>query len=309
MRLPRSWYPLCLSSRVRRGGVVEIVACGNRVAVFRGADGDVGVLGARCQHAGADLTRGTVVGNTLRCALHGRVFAADGRRLDGADHAPGCTQPALTVRERCGIIFAFHGGTPGFPLPLPDGDILHTHPEITSAGVAAELIAANAFDTAHLGPVHGRRLAQPAEVTAADPWSMRIALRASVQGSSWRDRVLRAIGLDEVEIEIECLGGNLLLFHHRRVGTTTVLALLPESPERTLVFALSLRPRPTAVLRRARERLRLSMQHRAILAFARQDLRALRGARSGPMDLDPLTDAALVTWYAHYHALPRCAAG
>jgi len=309
MRLPRSWYPLCLSSRVRRGGVVEVVACGSRLAVFRGADGEVGVLNARCQHAGADLTRGTVVGNALRCALHGRVFAADGRRLDGAGHAPGCTQPALKVTDRCGIIFAFHGGTPSFLLPLPVGGILHTRPEITVAEVASELIAANAFDTAHLGPVHGRRLTQPAEVTAPDPWSMRIALRAIVQGNSWRDRALRTIGLGEVEIETECWGGNLLIFHHRRVGTATVLALLPETPERTLVFALSFRPRPMTAVRRAGERLRLSIQHRAILAFARQDLRALRGACSGPMNLDPLTDAALATWYAHFHALPRCDAG
>ena len=141
MRLPASWYPLCLSARVPRGAVSAVDVGGERLAVFRGLDGQIGVVEARCRHAGADLTRGAVVARGLRCPLHARIFAADGRRLD---HPDGCDQGAWTVCERAGVVFAFPGQAPGFPLPLPERGILHTRPQRTVAEVPAKLIAANA---------------------------------------------------------------------------------------------------------------------------------------------------------------------
>jgi nitrite reductase/ring-hydroxylating ferredoxin subunit len=293
--LPCSWYPLCRSGDVRRGQVLAADLAGQRLAVYRAASGAVSVLPARCPHAGADLARGMVVGERLRCPLHHRCFTADEAGWTG-----------FPVDERWGLVFVWVGAGAPEPLPAPDAADtgLATAVTVCSVDAAAELVAANAFDAAHLGPVHGRAASSPPVVSEISPLRLRIAIQARVDGPSLRDRALRALGLDEVRIDTDCWAGNLLFFHHRRMGACTLLALRPDGALRTTVYALSLASRPAGRLRRMRARLRLAIQHRLILAFARQDLRALAGMRPGPMALDPVADACFLAFLDHYRRLP-----
>ncbi len=302
MDLRHSWYPLGRSADLARGAVRAVELAGTRLALFRGADGAAGALLARCRHFGADLVHGAVVAAGLRCPLHHRCYGVDG----GATGAVGAAQPALPVVERWGLVFAWCGPLPAAPLPEPDGIAagLATRPSLTIADAPLGLIAANAFDTAHLAPVHGRNSVGAAVVTELGPRRIRIAITAQVAGRTLRDRALRASGLAAVRIETDCWGGNLLFFHHRAVGTCTLLALRPETAERTAVHAVSMRARPAGALAPWDGRLRLAVQHRAIMAFARQDLRALRGARSGPVEPDPVSDACVARFLAHEQALP-----
>src|SRR3989304_6625275 len=110
LSFPKSWYPLCRSSDVKRGKVIRQIAFGVPLAIYRTHRGRVGVLNATCIHMGADLARGRVVGERLQCPLHEWEFGANGR----CEHIPAnweiserARQTHLCTQERYGGIFAF----------------------------------------------------------------------------------------------------------------------------------------------------------------------------------------------------------
>src|SRR3546814_6267365 len=57
------WYPVAVAEEIKAGEVRSIKFCDSRIAVFRGADGVVRAVSARCTHMGADVGLGQVVGN------------------------------------------------------------------------------------------------------------------------------------------------------------------------------------------------------------------------------------------------------
>lgn len=104
------WVPVEESARLPRGAVVgrEVGDC--ELVVWRGVDGAVCVMDARCPHQWSYLgIEGVVDGNELVCAAHHWRFDAEGRgsklnvlgRRD--EKAPIQVFP---VRERDGLIEA-----------------------------------------------------------------------------------------------------------------------------------------------------------------------------------------------------------
>jgi phenylpropionate dioxygenase-like ring-hydroxylating dioxygenase large terminal subunit len=290
------------------GQVRAVEAFGGRLAVFRGADGRCGALDARCAHLGADLAKGRVGGLGLSCPLHERCFAADGRRLDrGPDATRG--QRAYATQERFGIIFAFRGGgdaEPTFPLPEPSGIAqgIHTRVQVTDGQVPLIAIGANAFDTLHLLPVHGRAVVGEPLVEVLSRESIRITYVAGVAGHSLKDRFFRLIGADQVTLEIESHGGSLLIFHHRRVASYTVYAVVPVAAQQVRIFMVSGRARAHGLIGRGLGRLQLAAHQLAANSIHRQDARAVGFTAPGPIHLDPLSDSTLALWLEHFHALP-----
>jgi nitrite reductase/ring-hydroxylating ferredoxin subunit len=65
--------------------------------------GRVYALGLRCPHAGALLSRGTIVGDCLQCPLHGGRFALDGGTVRAGPARHGV--PAYDVQVRDGSIY------------------------------------------------------------------------------------------------------------------------------------------------------------------------------------------------------------
>ena len=59
---PKAWYPLALSSSLKRGGVLSQIAFGVPLVLYRSKAGNVGVMSSTCIHMGADLSRGKVSG-------------------------------------------------------------------------------------------------------------------------------------------------------------------------------------------------------------------------------------------------------
>ncbi len=299
MDWPRSWYPLCRSPAVPMGQVIEVLAFATRLAVFRGLDGQVGVLDARCHHFGADLAHGQVTHAGLRCPLHGRVFSSD-----GACKTTRGRQTAWPVTEAYGLIFTYLGTGDRPPLPCPDGidTAMITNSQVTCGELHLGFIGANAFDTAHLAPVHGRELLEEAVLTPLSPDGLRISFAARIAGGGLRDRFLRRLGIHSVTIDTDCWGGNLLFFHHRKVGAWTLHAALPVNGSTTKVFTVS-----GSGGRGWRARLRLALHHRTVLAFVKEDDRALSGATMADSELDAEADRTLLWWLAYMRALPRAA--
>jgi nitrite reductase/ring-hydroxylating ferredoxin subunit len=156
------WYPIALSSDVAPGQVVGADFLDGRVACFRGENGEVSVVSAYCRHLGTDLSRGTVVGDNLRCDFHFWCYGRDGRCTDipVADRIPEDSSLfAYPSAESVGLIWAFNGTDPLYDVPqFPLGERGDLALRIGDLGVLpfpTFMGTANSMDAQHLEVVHG----------------------------------------------------------------------------------------------------------------------------------------------------------
>ncbi|HRG88654.1 MAG TPA: Rieske 2Fe-2S domain-containing protein [Chitinophagales bacterium] len=98
---PNGWFSLGSSKIVKKGQVVEVDAFGQKLAVFRGENGEVGVLDVYCPHLNANLAYGKVKGNNLVCPFHAWEFNAKGK----CEHIPYCDKvPAAATTKTWQVI-------------------------------------------------------------------------------------------------------------------------------------------------------------------------------------------------------------
>lgn len=159
-----SWFPLCLSTDVKKGQVIGRDFLDGRVAIFRGQDGVASVVSAYCPHLGADLSCGDVVENNVRCAFHHWQFNGEGNcmKTGVGDPAPRAARLfRFPVRERWGVIFAFNGREASWELPsfsYPD-EALHIVVK-TFPLIACDpwVICCNTPDVQHIKVLHNIKL-------------------------------------------------------------------------------------------------------------------------------------------------------
>jgi len=107
----RFWHPVARSVDVTPGAVVGATLLGRDLAVFRTADGAVGVLDDLCAHRGARLSAGSVDVDCLRCPYHSWSYARDGQCTEIPQLAPDHAIPAqaraesFSVSEHAGLIW------------------------------------------------------------------------------------------------------------------------------------------------------------------------------------------------------------
>jgi nitrite reductase/ring-hydroxylating ferredoxin subunit len=160
--VPRGWFALGFSPEIRSGRLERRVLGGREIVVFRTDGGALGALDAYCPHLGAHLGYGgRVVGECVRCPFHGFTFDATGACVTTpyAGRPPKARATSIPVRERHGVVLAWHGpddAPPSFEVPELDMTgfsplrwhrfTLRGHPQETSE---------NSVDTGHLSMVHG----------------------------------------------------------------------------------------------------------------------------------------------------------
>jgi nitrite reductase/ring-hydroxylating ferredoxin subunit len=122
--LRRYWQPAALTEELAGPRPIRPVRLmGRDLVLFRGGDGQLGLLDRDCPHRGADLAFGRLEDGGLRCLFHGWLFDRTGRCLQTPAEPPGSqlctrvTQRSYPVIERNGIIFAYLGA--GEPPELP----------------------------------------------------------------------------------------------------------------------------------------------------------------------------------------------
>jgi phenylpropionate dioxygenase-like ring-hydroxylating dioxygenase large terminal subunit len=162
------WTPVLLQRHLRRRPVAVQIA-GERLAVFRGADGRPGALQDRCPHRGVALSRGEVTAaGALACPFHGWQFAPDGACV----HVPFNPQAkrdllgvtAFPMAEAGGLIWlhtAPLGEAPPAPPAVPP-TLADAGPGVFSLEVTWQThwtrVMENMMDNAHLPFVHRRTL-------------------------------------------------------------------------------------------------------------------------------------------------------
>ncbi|MBL0419323.1 Rieske 2Fe-2S domain-containing protein [Ramlibacter sp. AW1] len=160
--LRRFWQPVYHSADVPAGRALPLKVMGGEFTLYRGDDGRLRLLQARCPHRGTQLSTGWVEGDSLRCMYHGWKFAPDGRCVERpAEASAGTDRMAVRtwpVREYLGLVFAWFGE--GEPPPLPryrefeqfDG-LLEIDSYARDCNYFQNL--ENALDMSHVGFVHG----------------------------------------------------------------------------------------------------------------------------------------------------------
>ena len=311
---PRSWYPLCRSTELRRRQVIARQAFGVRLAVFRTGSGRVGALHAECTHMGADLARGQVVGEHVQCPLHHWEFGTRGQceRIPGCESIPArARQAAFTCQEHYGLIFAFLGDEPLFEFPhFQDEDpYLFSRAYCMDFDTPYQVLASNSFDGQHFATVHHRVLLEPARLTSVSPYHLAIHFKALVGGDQFHDRLLRGLGIKTVELSAHCWGGNLVLAYNARISSYIMFNVLPITAEKTRVFILNVMSSRTAPSQpRLVRRVLLELAHTLTIAFLKPDIEVMRQLRFNLGTLLPDADRCFIEWVKYWKALPRASA-
>jgi nitrite reductase/ring-hydroxylating ferredoxin subunit len=288
---PVSWY-LFGAARQLRGGPVSREMLGRRLVAFRTASGRVAVLDGQCSHFGADLGRGCVVGESLRCPFHHWEYGVDGRctRIPATPNVPAhARQTSYPAVERHGFVFFFNGPEPLFPLPFfPEArpeEFVPGRPFGTVLRCPWYLIGANAFDLQHFRAAHDRRLVSEPVVQCRGPFARYASARFAVSGDSLQDRLTRWLAGDEVEMAITDWCGNLMFATatFRRTRSYGMIVTEPLATGGVRVRVIVFLPRSKSRLAQALlDPLRLAIRRLAIMRFLSPDAGLLDGVRYNP---------------------------
>jgi len=171
----QSWFPLAVASEIVPGQVVGRDFLGTRVILYRDADGRALVQSAFCPHLGADLSVGQVVDGQIRCAYHHWRFDCSGRCVDipaGDKIPPGARIATYPSAEAWGLVWAFNGERPLFPVPgIPGATGREICYEARFRGTRAVdpwVAVSNGVDFQHLRTLHGLSAVDPDAVTVTE---------------------------------------------------------------------------------------------------------------------------------------------
>lgn len=161
--LRRFWWPIGVADDLKdKPTYVRVL--GEDLVLFRDARDRVGLIGARCPHRRANLCLGVVSERGLRCRYHGWLFDTAGKVLETpcepreSDLKDRVKQPAYSVQELGGFLFAYLGPQPA-PL-LPRYDFLAgegpRYRRVTGFANCNWLqVVENGMDPAHASFAHG----------------------------------------------------------------------------------------------------------------------------------------------------------
>jgi len=140
---------------------------GTQLVAYRGKDsGKVHILDSYCPHMGADLSRGTVQGDSLRCPFHDWSWGSDGvcNDIPYADNIPKkAVIGDYETIEQNGLLFVWydHEGLPPIEAQYPKRIEDYYSGEWSDWQIAKFTIESNCrelvdnmADMAHFGPVH-----------------------------------------------------------------------------------------------------------------------------------------------------------
>ena len=250
---PTGWYLLCESDALKRGPL-SLRMLGRDLVAFRTESGRVAVMDGRCAHLGADLGRGDVVGETIRCPFHHWRYGCDGACVGAPliQEIPAfARQRVYPAEERHGVVFFFNGPKALFPLPFFQGlkpeELVAAKPFSYEADADWLMVASQAFDLAHFQAVHDRRLVAGPFVEQPNPYLRTNRWDAVNIGEEFRDRLLRWLAGPNVSLSIASWVGTMIIVEARfdRAVSRFLVSFHPLEDGRTRFSVLVFAPRGT----------------------------------------------------------------
>jgi phenylpropionate dioxygenase-like ring-hydroxylating dioxygenase large terminal subunit len=232
----QSWYVAALSREVGRGRVISRALLDRRIALFRGENGRVQALAARCPHLGADLGHGSVAGNHLRCAFHHWSFAGNGRCVEipymNSIPAFGRTF-AYPTEEKYGAVWIFNGPRPRFPLPCfsdwSEDELLRVELKPQQLDCHPHVVTCNGLDVQHFKTVHELEFAKEPVAREVDNYRIRLELKIRLRGRNLFEKSLRLLHGETLSATFTTWGGNMATIEGK-VGPIHLLVLFSHRP-------------------------------------------------------------------------------
>ena len=289
---PASWYYVGNVAELLRGPQRFELPGGHQFVAFREVDRPSAVLGGRCSHMAADLSKGCVKDGRIVCPLHGWEYGADGRCASIpalSEIPPFAKQAAFPVEERGGHVFFFNRPEARFPFPFFDGmndtQLLAAPPFEFTVDAPWYLVSGNGFDVQHFRCAHDRTLLGTPVVDSPHPFAWRMRARFRVTGDSLRDRMTRRFSGPEMEMTVENWCGNLVLVtaKFQRTCSYGLVSFVPLDKERTKVRNIVWVPRSrNAVAQCLVDPLNSLIRRYFIREFVRSDVDRSDGLRFHP---------------------------
>lgn len=208
------------------------------------------VLDGRCRHMGTSLSKGTVVGECIRCPLHGWRFDSSGdcQNIPAQESIPkGAHTRTYPVEVRHGNVFFFNSQQTLFPLPFYENqnpkEFVCSSPFTAVINCPWHVISTNFFDEQHFRTAHDRKISEVSHIIHPNPFAQRIVGKFAVAGSDLRDRVWRRFFGKEVTLDHTQWVGTFSCTesHLERTTSYGMISLNPISTNRTelTLFAFS----------------------------------------------------------------------
>jgi vanillate O-demethylase monooxygenase subunit len=165
-----AWYPAGWSRDIGRS-LAQRTILGENVVLFRTANGEPVALRDLCPHRLLPLSKGTLIGDRLRCGYHGLTFDPRGRCVQAPTQRsvpPNARVHSYPAREAMGLVWAWMGDA-----EQEDQDALYRLPQYGDPawGVAHGdalrvnanylLLCDNLSDPTHVTYVHPTTLGSP----------------------------------------------------------------------------------------------------------------------------------------------------
>ncbi len=186
--LRRYWFPVATTSALDKEPVLPVELLGEKLTLYRGADGQLGLVGDRCPHRATPLIYGIPEAGGLRCPYHGWKFDATGQCIEQPgepEDSNFCAKVRIAgypVEDMGGLVWAYLGPSPAPLLPRYDlyvREDLDREIGITRLPCSWLQAMENSLDPVHLEYLHGiylnyanQRLGKPA--TAAVKHHLKI---------------------------------------------------------------------------------------------------------------------------------------
>jgi phenylpropionate dioxygenase-like ring-hydroxylating dioxygenase large terminal subunit len=179
----RFWHPVARGIDIAPGAVASVRLLGQQLALWRDADGRLGLVEDCCIHRGTMLSAGTVrADGCIRCPYHGWSYDRGGTCVEipqspGRPIPPTAQVDAYPVEERAGLIWVclVSGSEPRLPCPEFPGMARDGWRTIAGAPLDWSCTASrnveNFLDMAHFGWIHDGTFGNP-DVTAVDPYTV-----------------------------------------------------------------------------------------------------------------------------------------
>lgn len=163
--LKNAWYAAAYAHEVSEAPLARTLI-EQKIVLFRGSDGEVGMILNRCPHRFAPLSAGKLIGDTLECPYHGLRFNRQGECVfnpHSKNNAPlrAADIQSWPVMERYGVIWFWPGeADKADPALLPSVDFLEKPDEyalvrgLLHVRGHYELVVDNLLDLSHAAFIH-----------------------------------------------------------------------------------------------------------------------------------------------------------
>ena len=302
--LPQSWFPIYISSRLKKGQLVPIDILDSEWLLFRSkSDEQLGFVERFCPHMGTDLANGSVEGCDLVCPLHRLKFTvSDTKTLRGS----GIRR--LKVTEKYGLIFVFLGKEILFDLPEIDSVIspMYSDPLLIQLNNNYLAVSLNTFDTQHFKFVHNRDVGDEITLFKNSIFHLGIIFSVKVKLVRWVDYIMNFLGYSESKLKYEIWGDNLAYGRNMTTKQNFLAMLSPGITKDTCDFYI------VAAQERWSENVVLSWIQRHYLnllaqfgkSFLAPDFPVIKNMQPKAGNLSPDKDKAVQMFWEHKNALP-----